>query len=62
MGGADPFLAGVARVRGDTVVTLESLAPVATRRKVYLPNACQYLGVRFESTYEMLRNLHARFA
>lgn len=62
MSGADPFLAGVARVRGDTVVTLESLAPVATRRKVYLPNACQHLGVQFETTYDMLRNLHARFA
>jgi hypothetical protein len=60
MDGADPFLAAVAMVRGDTVVTLETF-DAAARRKVKLPNACQHLGVPYETTYEMLRSLNARF-
>jgi hypothetical protein len=60
MDGADPFLAGTAQVRGDTIVTLETF-DAACRKKVKLPNACQHLGVSYETTYQMLSRLNARF-
>ena len=60
MDGADPFLAAVAKVRGDVVVTLETF-DAGCRKKVKLPNACHHLGVPCESTYEMLSRLGARF-
>lgn len=60
MNGADPFLVGVAAEGGFTVVTLETPAG-RRRRKVKIPDACDHLGVAWEDTFEMLRNLGARF-
>ena len=60
MSGADPFLAGVAAEGGLTVVTLEKPAR-GRKSKVKLPDACDHLGVEWEDTFGMLRNLGARF-
>ena len=60
MSGADPFLAGVAVEGGLRVVTLETPAR-GRKRKVKLPDACDHLGVEWEDTFGMLRNLGARF-
>ena len=60
MSGADPFLAGVAAEGGLIVVTLETPAR-GRKRKVKLPDACDYLDVKWEDTFGMLRSLEARF-
>lgn len=60
MSGADPFLAAVAQVNGDVVVTLEEF-DAQCRRKVPLPNLCRHLEITHETTFEMLRSLGARF-
>lgn len=60
MSGADPFLAGVAAESGSTVVTLETPAR-GRKRKAKLPDACDHLGVKWEDTFGMLRDLGARF-
>ena len=57
---ADPFLVGVAAESRSKVVTLETPAG-ASRRKVKIPDACNHLGVGTENTFEMMRNLGARF-
>ena len=57
---ADPFLVGVAAESGSTVVTLERSAG-ASRKKVKIPDACNQLGVATEDTFEMMRDLGARF-
>ena len=60
MSGADPFLVGAAAEGGFTVVTLET--PAGRRKlKVKIPDACDHLGVAWEDTFGMLRNLGARF-
>lgn len=58
---ADPFLVGVAAESGAIIVTLERPAG-PSRRKVKIPDACTHLGVRYEDTFEMMRNLGARFS
>ena len=57
---ADPFIVGVAAEFGYTVVTQETPAG-SKRKKVKIPDACSHLGVRYEDTFEMMRNLGARF-
>lgn len=57
---ADPFLVGVAAESGSRIVTLERSAG-ASRKKVKIPDACDYLGVPTEDTFEMMRQLGARF-
>jgi len=60
MDGADPFLVGAALETGSVLVTQETPAG-ASRKKVKLPDACHYLGVPCENTFEMMRALGARF-
>ncbi|MCY3926075.1 MAG: DUF4411 family protein [bacterium] len=57
---ADPFLVGAAAAVGATIVTLETPAG-ASRKKVKIPDACSHLEVPYEDTFEMMRNLGARF-
>ena len=57
---ADPFLVGAAAESGSIVVTLETPAG-ASRKKVKIPDTCCRLGVPHENTFEMMRNLGARF-
>ena len=57
---ADPFLVGAAAEFGFTVVTLETPAG-AKRKKVKMPDACARLGVTWETTFDMMRALGARF-
>lgn len=57
---ADPFLVGVAAESGSKIVSLERSAG-ASRRKVKIPDACGHLGVGTEDTFEMMRDLGARF-
>ena len=57
---ADPFLVGAAAAAGATIVTLETPAGTS-RRKVKIPDACHHPGVSYEDTFEMMRNLGARF-
>lgn len=61
MDGADPFLVGVAKELGWSVVTQETPAG-AKRKKVKVPDACDHLGVPWEDTFEMMRALQARFS
>lgn len=60
MNGADPFLIAVAADLGDIVVTLEAPAP-QSKRSIKIPDVCQYLGVSYENTFKMMRNLNAKF-
>ena len=57
---ADPFLVGVAADLGYTVVTHETPAG-ARRKKVKIPDVCTCVGVPYEDTFQMLKNLGARF-
>ncbi len=57
---ADPFLVGVAAESGSRVVTLETPAGASTK-KLKIPVVCCNDGVPTENTFEMMRNLGARF-
>ena len=58
--GADGWLAAYAMVHGAVVVTNEVSAPDAKRR-VPLPDLCRHFQIRCINTFEMLRELGARF-
>ncbi len=58
---ADPFLIGAAAETGSVVVTMEVPAG-NSRKKVKIPDACDHLNVPHEDTFQMMRNLRARFA
>lgn len=60
LSGADPWLIARAMATGKTVVTYEVLAPANTT-KVKIPNVCQYFGVPYIDTYQLLRELQAKF-
>ena len=60
MDSADPFLVGAAASLGATVVTQETPAG-NSRKKVKIPDACDFLGVLWEQTFDMMRSLGARF-
>lgn len=60
MDGADPFLVGASLDTGSILVTQETPAG-ASRKRVKIPDACLHLGVEYESTFEMMRALGARF-
>jgi hypothetical protein len=60
MDGADPFLVAAAAVGGHSVVTAETF-DAQIRRKVKVPNACAALGVAYETTFQMLKNMGAKF-
>jgi hypothetical protein len=57
---ADYFLVAQALSRGYTVVTHEKPAPASVRR-IKIPDACNALGVRWTSPFEMLKFEGARF-
>lgn len=56
---ADPFLIGAAAYSGCVVVTQG--VPSNSRRKLKIPNVCSFLNVQCENTFEMMRQLGARF-
>ncbi len=56
---ADPFLIGAAAYLRCVVVTQE--VPSNSRRKLKIPNVCRVLDVPCENTFEMMRQLGARF-
>ena len=60
MGSADPFLVGTAASLGAIVVTQEIPAG-NSRKKVKIPDACEYLGVSWKNTFDMMLSLGARF-
>ncbi len=60
MDSADPFLVGAAASLGAMVVTQETPAG-NSRKKVKIPDACEFLGVSWEHTFDMMRSLGARF-
>ena len=57
---ADGWLAAYAKVHGAVVVTQE-VFDADVRKKVPLPNVCRQFGVDYRDTFEMLRELEARF-
>lgn len=61
MGSADPSLVAVAAELDAVVVTLEESAG-HSRKKIKIPDVCNFLGVAYENTFEMMRSLGARFA
>ncbi|MDE0674242.1 MAG: DUF4411 family protein [bacterium] len=60
MASSDPFLVGAAASLGAMVVTQETPAG-NSRKKVKIPDACKYLGVSWENTFEMMLSLGAQF-
>lgn len=57
---ADGWLIAYAKVNSLIIVTQEVLAPDA-RKKVPIPNVCEAFGVSYVDTFEMLRDLQAKF-
>ena len=57
---ADGWLAAYARVHNVVVVTQE-VFNADVRKRVPLPNVCREFGVDYRDTFEMLRELEARF-
>ena len=58
--GADPWLIAKAIVTGTTIVTHEKLN-LESKRKIFIPNICQYFKVPYIDTFEMLHILEAQF-
>ncbi len=56
----DGWLIAYAKARNLVLVTQEVLSRDA-RRKVPIPNVCEAFGVAYVDTFEMLRDLEARF-
>jgi len=55
-GGADGWLIAFAKVKGYVVVTNEKSEP-HSKRSVKIPDVCDQFQVRYENTFDMLRNL-----
>lgn len=60
LGGADPWLIAKAIGTRFTIVTHELLVP-ENSKKIKIPNICQHFNIRYISTYDLLKNLNARF-
>lgn len=58
--GADPWLIAAAIPLGATVVTHE-LPMQGNSTKVTIPDVCNHFGVDYTNTFQMLKNLNARF-
>lgn len=58
--GADPWIIAQAKVEGAVVVTHEKLV-TDNSAKVKIPNICIQFEVKYVDTYEMLRDMGARF-
>ena len=54
---ADPFVIGLAKARGFTVVTTERRATTPGQRRPKIPDVCAGLGVPCSSPLEMFRSL-----
>ena len=57
---ADGWVAAYARVHNAVVVTQE-VFNADVRKRIPLPNVCRQFGVDYRDTFEMLRELEARF-
>jgi hypothetical protein len=57
---ADPWLIAKAIVTGATIVTHEILDP-PNSKKVKIPNICKIFEVNYITTYQLLRQLEAKF-
>ena len=57
---ADGWLIAYAKAKNLILVTHEALAPDA-RNNVPIPNVCEAFGVPYVDTFEMLRDLEAKF-
>ncbi len=57
---ADPWVIAQAQADNAKVVTMEKLVG-ANSKKVKIPNVCSEFGVDWLNTYQMLRELQARF-
>jgi hypothetical protein len=57
--GADYYLVAHALAHGHTIVTHEVVS--TSTKRIKIPNACIGLGVRFLTTFDMLRRERARF-
>lgn len=60
MRGADPFLIAYAAAYGHTIVTLEARSD-GSRRKVKIPTVCEEMSIPCIRTFDLLRDLEARF-
>lgn len=60
LNGADPWLISKAMSTGATVVTHESYNP-DNKKKVLIPNICEYFGVDYIDTFKLLNDLDAKF-
>lgn len=58
--GADPWLIAKAITTNATIVTLEVLN-LNNKKKILIPNICQFYKVRHINTFELLRELNAKF-
>jgi Domain of unknown function (DUF4411) len=58
--GADPWLIAKAATTGATIVTQEMPVPVDSR-KIKIPNICNTFDVQYINSFELLRDLGARF-
>lgn len=58
--GADPWVIAQAQAENAKVVTMEKLVGINSR-KVKIPNICNHFGVEWLNTYQLLRELQARF-
>jgi hypothetical protein len=56
---ADPWLVAYAMAKGCTVVTQEQPHP-DSKRKIFIPDVCQALGIAFTDSFAMLRALQVR--
>ncbi len=57
---ADPWVIALAKYDEAIVVTLEVLV-APNSKQVKIPNICRQFGLKFINTYQMLRELNARF-
>lgn len=58
--GADPWLIAKSIVLNATLVTHEKYNP-DIKRKILIPNICQYFKVPYLNTFELLEKLEAKF-
>ncbi len=60
LAGADPWLIAKAATTGAIVVTQEMPVPVESK-KIKIPNICNDFGVLYINSFELLRDLQAKF-
>ena len=60
IGVADPWLIAKAKSSNSTIVTQEKSAP-NSKRKIYIPDVCNYFNVSYINTIDLIRTLGGRF-